>query len=340
MTSLQECRRDKFDPAGDNGYLRESSYEQHMQSYVEPLWQEGEHGMFQGAGGTMLTYHYIMPVQPKAAIVVIPGTSETILKYKEFCYDAVRFGYAVFLFDHRGHGLSGRLCANTDIVHVDQFAYYVDDVRGFIQDIVRPQYQGPLMLFGHSLGGLIAADLLVEDNRQIMAAVLNAPMFDINLNGVPRALARGVTRCLAALGGKERYSFGQKPAQGSRTIQESGTSSEVRFTYYYRQLRQDPSRLLMGGVSHGWLSECLRASAGILSSPGKIVIPVLVIAAGRDRFVGIEGQRHFMAHTLRGEFAFFENAAHESFNDTDAVRIPVMNRIFSFFETHYNPQLG
>ena len=323
----------KLDPQGDNGYLTESSYEEQMRSRAEPLWQEGEHGLFEGAGGTMLTYHYIMPASPRAALVIVPGTSETILKYKEFCYDATRFGYAVFLFDHRGHGLSGRLCANTDIVHVDRFQYYVDDLNRFLTEVVRAQYQGPVLLFGHSMGGLICASLLTQKNHGISAAVLNAPMFDIDLKGFPRGIATMILRCLTAVGLAARYSFGQRPSQGSRTMTEAGTFSQARFAYYYRQLRQDPSRLLMGGVSHGWLYECLVAAKNILDKPTKVVIPVLVMASGRDTFVGIDGQRRFMAHTLRGEFELFKDAAHESFNDVDASRRGVMNRIFSYFES-------
>ena len=333
MMTQEKTQRQNFDPNGNNSYLTESGYEEQMKNLVEPVWQNGEHGMFQGARGTLLTYHYILPESPKAVIVIVPGTSETMLKYKEFCYDAIRFGYGVFLFDHRGHGLSGRLCESMDIVHVDRFQYYVDDLRSFIDKVVKANFKGPLLLFGHSLGGLIAASLLAEENHGISAATLSAPMFEINLGGFPRGAALFVLRCLTALGFSTRYTFGQRPSRGARTIHEAGTFSFQRFAYYYRQLRQDPSRLLMGGVSHGWLYECLKASKKALTAKSKITVPLLVLAAGRDNFVGVEGQRRFMTRASQGQFELIEDAAHESYNDIDQIRTRVMNRIFHFFET-------
>jgi lysophospholipase len=47
----------------------------------------------------------------ETAIIVSNGRTESFLKYKEVIYDLYTQGHSVFIVDHRGQGLSGRLLA-------------------------------------------------------------------------------------------------------------------------------------------------------------------------------------------------------------------------------------
>lgn len=62
-------------------------------------------------------------------------------------------GYAVYGFDHRGHGRSPGKRG-----HVDAFADFREDVGRFRAHIQAEAPAAPLFLFGHSMGGLIAVD--------------------------------------------------------------------------------------------------------------------------------------------------------------------------------------
>ena len=72
----------------------------------------------------------------------------------------------MFALDFRGHGKSGR--ADRYLV-----SDYVVDVREFIAD----QFETPVVLYGHSLGAMVAVALAAEIPERVRAIVLEDPPF-------------------------------------------------------------------------------------------------------------------------------------------------------------------
>ena len=74
----------------------------------------------------------------------------------------------IHALDHRGHGGSSR----------PKFGYlvrdYVRDAVAFVQE----QVPGPAVLYGHSLGAMVAAGVAAELPRQVQGVVLEDPPFD------------------------------------------------------------------------------------------------------------------------------------------------------------------
>ena len=74
----------------------------------------------------------------------------------------------IHALDHRGHGGSSR----------PKFGYlvrdYVRDAVAFVQE----QVQGPAVLYGHSLGAMVAAGVAAELPQQVQGVVLEDPPFD------------------------------------------------------------------------------------------------------------------------------------------------------------------
>ena len=97
------------------------------------------------------------PVKPKGAVLLVHGLGEHMGRYTHVAQFLQAAGYAVFGYDHHGHGLSsgvkGSLPENNQLV---------DDLH-FVIAHVRSQVTGPLVLMGHSMGGLIAAEAAVRD---------------------------------------------------------------------------------------------------------------------------------------------------------------------------------
>lgn len=73
----------------------------------------------------------------------------------------------IHALDHRGHGLSSR--ANVEYLVRD----YVRDAVAFVQE----QVQGPAVLYGHSLGAMVAAGVAAELPQQVQGAILEDPPF-------------------------------------------------------------------------------------------------------------------------------------------------------------------
>jgi alpha-beta hydrolase superfamily lysophospholipase len=85
-------------------------------------------------------------------VLLIHGLAEHIGRYGHVVAALNTAGWAVTLVELRGHGESGGKRG-----HVDQWSQYLDDVRAAAATI-----DGPVVLLGHSMGGLVALDLAID----------------------------------------------------------------------------------------------------------------------------------------------------------------------------------
>jgi acylglycerol lipase len=105
---------------------------------------------------------------PKAAILLVHGIGEHSGRYEHVGEALAAAGYDTLGFDQRGFGESGGRRA-----FVNDFSEYVDDVADLL--VERRELGVPVVLMGHSLGGLVSATYLVSDRPQPDLAVLSAP---------------------------------------------------------------------------------------------------------------------------------------------------------------------
>ena len=95
------------------------------------------HGNFQqqqiiGNGGVVLSCAHMIQAKPSNALIIVNGRIESYLKYQDLANDFYQQGYSVYMYDHRGQGLSGRQLSNKHKGHVDSFSDYVDDLECII----------------------------------------------------------------------------------------------------------------------------------------------------------------------------------------------------------------
>jgi alpha-beta hydrolase superfamily lysophospholipase len=105
----------------------------------------------------------------KAVVNIIHGYDEHIRRYMNVVNDLVPDGYAVFGEDHRGHGKSGgKRC------HVNSFEEFIDDELKFMKEIIRKEVpEAPLFIAGHSMGSIIAMNLVEEHPEGIKGLILS-----------------------------------------------------------------------------------------------------------------------------------------------------------------------
>lgn len=105
---------------------------------------------------------------PKAAILLVHGIGEHSGRYEHVGEALAAAGYDTLGFDQRGFGKTeGRRA------FVNDFSEYIDDIADLLAE--RREVGVPMILMGHSLGGLIATAYLVSDHPQPDLAVLSAP---------------------------------------------------------------------------------------------------------------------------------------------------------------------
>jgi len=122
-----------------------------------------------------------------AAVLLVHGIGEHSGRYDHVGRFLAQRGHDVLAFDNRGHGQSGGRRG-----HVDHFSLFLDDVEDHVLE--RRQLGLPVVLVGHSLGGLIAATYVVERRPAPDLLVLSAPALMAQIPAWQRRLAPVLAR--------------------------------------------------------------------------------------------------------------------------------------------------
>lgn len=108
---------------------REKSFSAFVTGPLLSFWRQRQERQFVGKDGVVIRYMRMTAASHKKAIFIVPGRSESYSKYPEVVWDLFNCGYDIFVMDHRGQGLSGRLLDDPQLGHVAQFSDYVDDLE-------------------------------------------------------------------------------------------------------------------------------------------------------------------------------------------------------------------
>lgn len=140
------------------------------------------------------------PTAPaRGTIVLVHGIAEHTGRYHHVAAQLNEAGWHVESYDQRGHGQSqgpkGGLSRDDDLVH---------DLASVVAQVRAERPEGPLLLMGHSMGGLVvgcyAADLLEPkspaNHTDVDGVVMVSPALAIPLNMGHRLLMATVGRML------------------------------------------------------------------------------------------------------------------------------------------------
>lgn len=266
--------------------LHEESYEEEMKTIVEPWlrehqierWPEREFGQ---------RIHCVSYRAEKARgiLLISHGFSENAEKYREIAYYFVQMRYHVFIPEHCGHGLSYRLTDDLSLVHIDRFERYVDDLQ-HVAERIRQRYPSlPLYLFGHSMGGGIAAALCAKDPWLLDRLILSAPMIRPSTGKCPWILAEASARLGCMKGKGQQYLPDGHPYEERSSFESSGAASAARFDYF-EEIRFQQDFYHTCSASYGWLREAARLHHSLQAKAWRrISIPVLVFQAEEEQWV-------------------------------------------------------
>ena len=126
---------------------------------------------FDGAAGQIHVTTWSGAVDPRFVALVAHGYGEHAGRYAHVAAMLVGLGAAVYAPDHLGHGRSAG-----ERALVDDIETLVDDLHT-VADRARAEHPGlPVVLIGHSMGGLIAARFAQRYLDELTALVLSGPI--------------------------------------------------------------------------------------------------------------------------------------------------------------------
>ncbi len=215
----------------------------------------------------------------RGTVLIVHGLGEHAGRYAALAATLNGAGWRVCGFDHRGHGRSEG--ARGDLPAPEAT---LRDLAGLI-DAVRAEWPGPLVLLGHSLGGLIAARLVAEAlapapaawARPVDALVLSSPALDPGLSGLQKLML--------AVG--ERLTPGVAVGNG---LQASWLSHDAAVVQDYRV---DP--LVHDRITARLTRFIVDAGRLVRAAAPRWQTPTLLQWAGADRCVAPAGSAEFAA---------------------------------------------
>ncbi len=262
---------------------------------------------FAAADGTALHWHRWPRAGAHGRVLIVHGLGEHAGRYAHVAAHLNAAGYDVLAFDQRGHGLSGGPRGDTP------------DAQARLQDVAlaidaaRADRGGPLVLLGHSLGGLVAARFVAGGlesprpawAREVDTLVLSSPALDPGMSRLQKLLLAVAGRLAPHLA----LGNGLDPAWISR--------DPAVVTAY----RADP--LVHDRVTATLVQFIVDGGAFVERMAPRWTTPTLLMWAGADRCVAPAGSARFAAAAPAAvvQHREFAGLSHELFNEPERAEV-------------------
>ena len=305
---------------------------------------ESQHVSAEG-GTRLVAYHWPATIRSRASLVIVHGMAEHARRYSRFAERLARRGIDVHGFDLRGHGATTRSIDHGFMGDRTTWDVLIDDVQR-IRRRAQETNNGPVFLFGHSLGSFIAQAVLQKHGHDYAGAILCGV-------DMPNRTQSRLAACLA------RLEIARMDTTGSSDLLQ-----RLIIGPYDRRLK----RRLGDSRDNGWLSsdsaavdayeadpDCgfaLRAGTwhtvlrGIVRSHGAharrripVGLPLLLIAGGNDPMGQFGRGPERLARAFEGdgqtdlELRIYEGLRHELLHEraadtvTEDIRAWIESRI-------------
>jgi len=251
------------------------------------------------------------PENARAAVLLLHGLGEHMGRYGHVASALQAAGYVVFGYDHHGHGLSSGLRGN--LLSPSQL---LDDVR-FVIEQVRALTPAPLVLLGHSMGGLVAARAVAQSLPHIDALVMSSPALGAQTNVIQKFLLATLPKLFPHV----RVDNGVKTTWVARDAQ------------VVRAYVEDP--LVHRQISAGLAAWILKEGAQTVAQVSAWTMPTLLLYAGQDQLVLPQASAEFarLAPSDVLQSHCFNVMYHEIFNDPE--KAMVLAKLLAWLDGRY-----
>lgn len=233
--------------------------------------------------------------------VVVHGLGEHGGRYRHVAEWFTPLGVTVYAMDQRGHGNSSGPRG-----HAPSLRALLDDVDMVVTH-ARDESGGPVVLIGHSFGGLIAIAYALEHPDGIDRAIFSAPLLVAKVK-VP-AWKRQLAGILPKVAPRLAVSNEVDPKLLSH-------DPEVARAYV-----ADP--LVHDRITGGLYGDTIARGEAFIARAPELRVPFLLLHGQDDQIVDPVGSQRFFAGATVTERAFcmYPGMYHEIFNEVDRERV-------------------
>ena len=264
---------------------------------------------FMGAGERLLLQAWLpagpdleQTLEPAGAIALVHGYGDHGGRHTWFGEDMAARGYAVYAYDLRGHGQSTGTRGQ-----IKRFDDYLDDTAIFLDEVRRRQPGKPVVLLGHSLGGLICARFAEERPCDVRALIFSSPFFSLTVQPEPLKLF-GAKVLSAVWPGRDI----------GNTVMAADLSHDQAVVDAYVT---DP--LVHHVATARWAAETMAAQEAAMAAAPRVTLPLLLLYGKDDEVADPAFAEAFFAQagSQDKKLIHYEGFYHELFNEVDRAQV-------------------
>lgn len=259
-------------------------------------------GALEGVGGLRLYRQAWLPDgDARAMVVLVHGVSEHSGRYHHVAARLVADGYAVHALDHRGHGRSEGPRA-----YIDRMRHAVTDLNALVEATASAHSGMPVVMLGHSMGGLLAVCFALAHQERLSGLILSAPLAALEAASPTTRLA---ARVLSAL----------TPRLGVIGIDSELISRDPEVVRTYAA---DPL-VFHGKLPARTVFELERAVRSLPPRVHAITVPTLIMYGSADRLCPPAGSLglHDCIGAHDRTLKVYDQLYHEIFNEPEQERV-------------------
>jgi alpha-beta hydrolase superfamily lysophospholipase len=252
-------------------------------------------------GLNLALYDWPLPMRwrPRAVILIVHGLGEHAWRYDPLAQRLNEWGFAVRAYDQRGHGESGgeRGVLPRDDQLLFDLAEVVDDTRRHIAE----PWSCPLIVLGHSMGGLLASTFVQRNLAPVDGLVLSSPALDAGISPLMK-------RVIGLL-----HRFAPNLALPNGLDARRISHSEAVVQAYQKD------KLVHDRISARLASFIDSNGPRVVAAAPRWPVPTLLMYAGADHLVRPKGSAAFAAAAPQDKVSVrcFDGLYHEIFNEAD-----------------------
>ena len=265
-------------------------------------------GKLKTGDGVDLFWQSWQPAEAIGVIVLIHGLADHGGRYLGTGQYLASHGWVVYACDLRGHGLSsdGHQAGR---VHVDTYSDYAQDVSATIALAKQGYPDLPLVILGHSMGGLVSLTYALNHPYELDALVLSSPALGAHPDTQLPSILDLLLRFLVHI--RPRLLF-------SSDLDSNAICRDPEVVQAYIN---DP--LVSDKVSARWYVEITRAIRDIQGRASELGIPTLLMQSGDDHLIDPQAAQRWSRHAPPDllKLVIWDGLYHEMFNEPEKDKV-------------------